>query len=299
MKKHLQIAILLALMMFTIGTVFAEVDEWWTEIGASPIPQNADSPLIKAFPSGLIVDWQRKVAVTTGRSAISGPMTVENREKIRRSAESQALKTLIDSIGLVRIDGFTKLSDLFDNNAALKSDVATLIKKTYRIVHEKVYKDEGVLEIAIEFYLAGKAGLGGTVFPRLLSELPSAPSPTPSTSTNEGYTGLIIDASGLGVEGGLCPKIYSEDGREISSLTREKNRSTLITSGMVDYGPATAFTSNETARAGENPLNIIASKRMKSPYGCDIVIASSEAEEMIKANRSGNFLKDLRVVILL
>jgi len=287
--------------MIMCGTVYAEVDEWWTEVGSSPIDPASDSPLIVTYPSGLTIDWQSKVAITTGSSAITGPMTIENRDKISGLAEENALKTMINAIGTLRVDGFTTLSDLFSNDPVLQDDVDSLIKKAHRIIHEKVLKEEAVLEVTIEMPLTGKAGLGGTVFPKLLPKLPSS-SPTPPASpeiSSQNYTGLVIDASGLGITGGLSPKIYSEDGTEIFALSRNKDKSILITSGMADYALVTSMGSELVQRAGDNPLNVTATKRMKSPYGCDIVISSFEAEKILKADKASNILKELKAVILL
>lgn len=279
----------------------AEIGQWWSELGAPPLNSTEDSPLISSYPDGLTIDWQRKTVMTAGRAAITGPMTVENRGKIKKLAENQALENLIDSIGMVRIDGFTRLSDLYSKNLTLSDDIAKLIRKTYRVVYEKVYRNENILEITVEFDLAGKGGLSGTLMPKLLAGLPSpssSPSPSPTPSP-ESFTGLVIDASGLGVEGGLSPKIYSKDGREIFSLPRNTDKSALINYGVADYAPVLDSSSREAARAGENPLSVTAVSKLKSPYNCDIVISSEDADKVIKADASSNFLRRLKVVILL
>ena len=275
--------------------------EWWEEEGVPPITNTSDSSILTSYPGGLVIDWQRKVAISTGRAAISGPMTVQNRENIKKLALNQALDQLSDMIGLLRIDSFTRLADLIDKDFALRDDISGLIRKSYRIVHEKVLKNEGILETTVEFDLAGKKGLSGTLFPDLLQTLPS---PTPSASkeisaNEEIYTGLIIDASGLGIEGGLAPKIVTPDGKEIYCLRRDTDRSALINSGFIDYSPASSDASEEVGRAGENPLMITAEKKVKGAYNCDIVIASDDAEKIADADRKFGFLNKTKVVILL
>jgi len=302
MRNKITVLITLCVIFLLFGSVFAEeIGEWWKEEGEAPFTITSDSPLLSSYPGGLVVDWGRKAAIMTGSSAVSGPMTVENREKIRKLAENRALDGLITSIGLVRVNSFTKLSDLLDNKYGLRASISDLIRKTHRIVHEKVYKDAGVFEITIEFDLSSKRGLSGTLISVLLSDLES---PTPSVpkafaETSEAYTGLIVDASGLGIEGGLCPTIVSDDGREIYSLKRDIDKSAFITDGFSDYVLAESQSSEEVSRAGSNPLLIGAKNKLKGPYDCDIVIPSSEAEKMIEADRSSGFLKKLKVVILL
>lgn len=302
--------ILIAFIAIPLSGSYAEVGMWWGEEGEFPFIETADSPIFTSYPGGLVIDWQRKVAIVSGRSSVSGPMTLENRSKILKSAVDQAFNKLANTIGLIRVDGFTRLSDLMDNDFALRGKVLDLIRKSYRIVREKVYKTEGMLEVTIEFDLAGKKGLSGTLFPAYLgklfaSSLPdrqAGPTPLPappSQITSEAYSGLIVDASDLGIEGGLAPRILSEDGSEIFSIRKGVDKSALITSGCVDYALASTQTSEEVFRAGDSPLIIPALKKLKSTYDCDIVIASSEAENIRQADKSGGFLRKLKVVILL
>jgi hypothetical protein len=300
-KAVYYVIILLILAVLPNSSTYAEIGTWWVEEGDPPYDETTDSPLLKSYPGGLVIDWQKKVAITTGRVALTGPMTIQNREKIKRIAENQALDKLINCIGLIRIDGFTKLSDIIDRNFALRGDIINLIRKTYRIIHEEVYKDEDILKVTIKFDLAGKAGLSGTLFPVYLKELPS---PTPSAvssseTTSEVYSGLIIDASDLGIEGGLSPNIISPDGQMVYFLIRNPDKGALITSGFVDYVPATGYSSEDVSRAGEAPLRISAKTKLKSPYNCDIVISREDAEKVIKADTASNFLRKLKVVILL
>ena len=304
MRKILGFAAVFIIIMTFASAPLAEVGTWWGEEGEPPFVETADSPILTSCPGGLTVDWQRKVAIASGRSVVSGPMTLENRGKILKLAVDQALNKLTNTIGLVRVDGFTKLSDLMESDFSLRGKISDLIKKSYRIVHEKVYKAEGVIEVTVEFDLSGKKGLGGTLFPIYLGQLFSSSPPTPSPASREAassevYTGLIIDASNLGVEGGLAPRVLSEDGREIFSIRKGIDKSVLITYGCVDYALASSQTSDEVSRAGENPLIITAIKKLKSTYNCDIVISSNEADNIRKADESASFLRKLRVVILL
>jgi len=293
--------ILVFLLSFFAYFAFSQVGEWWNEQGSMPFDENTDSPLFTSYPGGITIDWQRKVVISKGKSALVGPMTVENRAKIRKNAENLALERLISLIELIRINGYLKLSDITDRNFGLRSDIASLVRKTYIVVHEKVHKDQQILEIFIEFELFGKAGLAGTFFPQYLKELPSPPlaKENSAESDSKKYSGLIIDASNLGIEGGLTPKVLSEDGSKVFYIKRKINKSELITKGFVDYAPAIAYSFDDVSRAGENPLIVTAKSKMKSPYNCDIVISHNDAEKIRKADATSNFLFDLKAVILL
>jgi hypothetical protein len=300
MRRSLNFIIVIILLVFVGSNSPAEMGQWWSEEGVEPFALTADSPIYSSFPGGLVIDWQRKVAISTGRAALTGPMTVENREQLKKIAENDALERLAALIGLVRFDGFTRLSDITDQALTLQNNIPKLIKKSNRITHEKVRENSGILEITVEFNLNGKSGLSGTLFPSYLTTLPPPPSSENySSSTGEGCTGLIIDASNLGIEGGLAPNIVSEDGTNIYSLKKGLDKSKLIIKGFVDYALSGSHSTNEVSRAGENPLTISAKSKLKSPYNCDIVISDEDAAKVVDADRSSGFLKKLNVVILL
>jgi len=296
--------LLVILLIILILPSYAQVSEWWVEEGSHSYGETTDSPLFTSYPGGLVVDWQRKVAISKGAAALAGPMTIENRAKIKKLAREMAIEKLILLIGFVRIDGFTRLSDAIDRDFSLNTAINKLIRKTYNVVHEKVYKDQSMLEVTVEFELTGKAGLSGTLFPVYLKTLPPSPATLPASrpsleSTSEACTGLIVDASNLGIEGGLVPNIFSENGEQIFNLTRNPDKSVLILDGVVDYAPATGHSSGEISRAGENPLIISAKSKLKSPYNCDIVVTQEDAERIKNADAASYFLRRLRVVILL
>gem|GEM_PF-2083419 len=297
--KNTLICILSVIMSLISGfSVLAEVSEWWVEEGSNPYEETADSPILRSFPGGLTVDWQRKAAISRGWAALNGSLTVQNRAKIRRNAENMALERLISSVGLIRVDGVTRLSDIIDNDFPLRSSIISLIKKTARVIHEKVYGEGDILEVTLEFNLAGKAGLAGTFFPEYLMTLPS-PSGTNEAAPDGAITGLIIDASNLGVEGGISPNVVSEDGRKIYCLKRNIDKRMLILEGFVDYSPSIGYSSAEVSRAGDFPLTVAAKSKLKSPYNCDIVLSREDADRILEADSASNFLRDLKVVILL
>lgn len=300
MKKAL-ISVLIFVVLGAFAALFAaEIGEWWAKEGEPPYQDGADSPLLASYPGGLVVDWGRKVAIIKGRVGLNGPLSVENREKLKQTALYDAVDSLLLTLGLVRYDGFTRIADLYDRYLSLQSDMNKLVKKTYRTVCEKVYEKENMLEITFEFDLVGKKGLSGLIFPIVLGDAPSPISYEGSSAPSpEIFSGLIVDASNLGVEGGLSPNIYDEKGNKVYSLTKGINKSALILGGLQDYAISTFATQEEVARAGANPLCITAKSRLKSPFGCDIVISNVDAEKIRAADAASGFIKDLKVVILL
>lgn len=107
------------------------------------------------------------------------------------------------------------------------------------------------------------------------------------------YTGLIIDATGLGLKPTLFPEIVSEDGKRLYSFDVVEDEYRRKYS-IVEYHK-TLSEALKSRRVGGNPL-IIGAKAVKD--GVQILIDSDILQEIMKSSKVYDFLKEGKVVIV-
>ena len=109
------------------------------------------------------------------------------------------------------------------------------------------------------------------------------------------YTGLVIDARGLGVKPAMAPKIVSEGGQEIYGFS-VVDRNWVIQQGMAGYskdlGAAQAHD-----RVAARPVTIKAVAAAGSNK-TDVVIANADAQLLLGSGQSLGFLEQARVMLV-
>lgn len=121
--------------------------------------------------------------------------------------------------------------------------------------------------------------------------VPSAPRPTAAAI----YTGLVIDARGLGVKPAMAPKILSEGGQEIYGFS-VVDRNWVIQQGMAGYskelGAAQAH-----ERVTDRPLTVKA-VAASGANKTDIVIGNTDAQLLLGSGSHLAFLEKARVMLV-
>lgn len=111
------------------------------------------------------------------------------------------------------------------------------------------------------------------------------------------HTGLIVDASTLGVIPSLGFQILVMDTKEILYGLSTVDRMKVIDhKGMAGY-TRSVEQAKKMARAGNNPL-IIKASTVSGERSADIFVSKENAANIYKANLEGGFLKNLDVVIV-
>ena len=110
------------------------------------------------------------------------------------------------------------------------------------------------------------------------------------------YTGLVINARGLGVKPCLNPKIYMEDGR-VAYGVEWVDRESFEEKGIVGYSsPQNDFDRNP--RVTHKPL-IIKAIGVKGGSQTDLVIDTADAQTLHLVPEHLEFLKRGRVLVVL
>jgi len=110
------------------------------------------------------------------------------------------------------------------------------------------------------------------------------------------FTGIIIDARGLGLEATFAPAIYDQTGKAVYG-TNSIDPKFAVDSGMVDYAstPELVLEAEQgKSRAGNSPMIIKAIALKDNNHS--IIINTSDAGKILAANQSAGFLNKCAVV---
>ncbi|MGL1902027.1 MAG: LPP20 family lipoprotein [Fibrobacterales bacterium] len=248
------------------------------------------------------VDWNKRVvtAVGIGVPNPSAP-AVAARPMAIRAARQVALRNALELIKGIHIDGETTIENFMVKSDVVQSQVEGYIR-SFKMGAPKYMSDKSI-EVLVEVPLS--AALLEQVLPQTVAQPTSvAPVPAPVEAiessvkplANEQYTGLIIDARGLGVMPSLGPKLFNEKGTEIYG-SANVTRSFAVKWGMAGYAKTPEQAKKMVDRLGENP-GIIKAKKGTGASRCDLVLKNKDAESIVAAAESMKFLADCRVVIL-
>ncbi len=170
----------------------------------TPPPSTGYPPLVARGVDGVKIDWEKGFILAEGKGRIKGDLLAGRRAAIV-VAQSRALRALEG----VRIKGEKRAGDL-----GMEYHLRGLVKGG-SIVREGT--DGDFYRVVLKVPIYGIRGLTS-----LISD-PSIGAPFSSIDDNppvksgdvDGYTGIVVDATGLGLEPSLIVDLYAEDGEPI------------------------------------------------------------------------------------
>jgi hypothetical protein len=110
------------------------------------------------------------------------------------------------------------------------------------------------------------------------------------------YTGLIVDARGLGAKPAMYPRLITVTGEAIYDVM-SANPNLVIEKGLVEY--CTDLEKAEgSPRIGDNPL-VVEAINVSGECSTDIVLTDGDAKTVAKAVAASDFLSSARVIIIL
>jgi hypothetical protein len=126
------------------------------------------------------------------------------------------------------------------------------------------------------------------------------PEPAPSTGTGqappgEAYTGLLVDARGLGLKPALAPRILDEQGKELyagEALARDQ----AVQAGVAGYAKDMIAGSRQQ-RVTDKPL-IVKGVRASGNKATDIVLDGEGVKAIQQSEPSAHYLRQARVVVV-
>ncbi|MCK9420436.1 MAG: LPP20 family lipoprotein [Nitrospirae bacterium] len=240
------------------------------------------------------VDWTTGVltAVGIGAPPAQPANAAQARAMAERAAQVVAYRNLLEAVKGVRVDSTTTVENFIITSDVIRTEVSGIIQGA--TIMDKKYMSDGSVEVTVGMKLTG------ALAESLLPKTPPTP-PTGLTGTlapaapGQLYTGLIVDARGLGVKPAMAPKILNEDGKEVYG-SAWINRDYAVREGMVGYlkDPVQAQTN---PRVTDKPLMVKAIK-VAGDARVDMVITNADAAMLHSASENLSMLQKCRVIVL-
>lgn len=238
------------------------------------------------------VDWTTGVvtAVGIGAPPANAANPAQARAMAERAAQVVAYRNLLEAIKGVRVDSTTTVENFMVTSDLIRTQVSGFVQGA--TVTDKKYMSDGSVEVTVGMKLTG--ALADSLLPKGPLAPPTGLVTTPGTA-GQTFTGLIVDARGLGVRPAMAPKVVNEEGKEVYG-SAWINRDWAVREGMAGYlkDPLQA---QQNPRVTDRPLLVKAIKA-SGDARVDVVISNADASMIHGASQNLSFLEKCKVIIL-
>lgn len=245
-----------------------------------PAIADEDKSIVEKLEHGQ-VNWTKKTVIATGSGAPN--LKLSNVAQVRlaaeRAAKLDAHRNILETLKGVKITAATLGAEPLADGQ-VRTQIEGIVRGC-KVIDTRYYSDGGV-DVVLECPLDG--GLSTVL-------TPSKEQKPVSTTGEAKYTGLIVDAVGLGVKPALAPNINDAAGKEIYGKAMV-NPNFLRQHGVAVY-VRSVDEAKQNGRVGANPLVLKASK--VGGVASDLEISGEDAEKLSGQNLT--FLAEARVVI--
>ncbi len=296
-KKSILCAILSALLVLFSFPMLA---------GAKPVANingaviDIDPGVQKVGAAGGI-NWEKQTvqALGMGVPPANAGSQAQARAMARRAAYVDAQRNLLETIQGVQVDAETTVKNMALDSDVVKTKLNGLVKG-YRVVKEQEMPD-GSFQVLLAVKLYGTDGLAGAIAdPAKPVQQQSIPQPSPEfkppAAAPRVCTGLVVDASGLGLERSMAPLVYDETGRIIyGNMYVDHNY--VVANGLVDYASspgAVELVQSGQSRAGADPARVKAIALRD--HNRNVVVSKADGDAILDANGPSGFLLKCAVV---
>jgi hypothetical protein len=259
----------------------------WGLLLVVPLTALGQAPDAKAPPAsaaagvGPGINWEGQVLRATGSGApdLKAANPAQARLGAERAAKLDAFRNLLEQARGIQVSAGRSLGDELSRDE-VKGRVEGALRG-FKVVGRRYFSDSGV-ELDVEVPLAALTAAVGPVAEEAAIVL--------NADGAKKYTGLVVDARGLGLKPVLAPRLVDAAGKPLygaAVLTAEARGTT---------GVAAWFATLEAARkaelVGDAPLVVKAAQLQ----GSDLVLNAEGARALTEANT--RFLSEGRVAIV-
>lgn len=257
------------------------------------------------------VNWDKGAEADVEAIGIGLPpenMGVRGNILARRAAVVDAQRNLAEMIQGVQIDSETVMENLVITSDVVRSKVSAMVKGA-RIVDEGVNADGSYfVKIRVPMYGVTNS-IASVALPEIRDNMEAEPLPEITDSTlsesdvkdvqRAAYTGVVINATGMGLEPTFSPVVYDVNGRVVYGI-RNLDYDKAISQGMVEYA-SSLEKATHGSRAGDNPLviNAVGVRGGKNSVNkVNVVVSVEDGDRILLASEKSGILQNCAVVFV-
>ena len=219
----------------------------------------------------------------------------------RVAAVMDAQRNLLGVIKGVQIDSETLMEDLMVSSDVVRRNIAGVLQGA-QVIDEGLNADGSYyVRMSVPLYGAQNS-VAAAALPEVVKNVVPEPLPVVDVGTTPlpkeevkktrqtSYTGVVIDASGLGLRPTFSPVVYDTNGRAVYGISNI-DADYAIANGMVEY----------KSRAGGNPLVVKAESvrgGANSSNPVNVVVSVKDADRILLANEKSGMLGNCAVVFV-
>ena len=240
------------------------------------------------------INWSRGVVQAKGigipPTKLSGDSNA--RTEALTDAKLNASHVILKIIKELRINGTTVVGDYAIQEPAIMSKIENMVNNAK--VVKKEYLTDGTVKLEMEMNLRG--GFAQLILPKDIKPLDSIKLVTTNKASSPVFTGLVVDAKGLGVKPVMVPKIIDENNQEVYG-SAFVSREYAVQQGMSGYS-RDLKDSLKDKRVSDYPL-VVKGLKTSGPVHSEIVISNADASKLRGISESLYFMKKCRVIIVI
>jgi hypothetical protein len=210
-----------------------------------------------------------------------------------RAAKESASGYLLEMVKNVQVDSARKVKDFMVESDAVNAQINGMVQRA--VIADQLYMPDGTVEVKIRVPLYGE--LSNIILPAAFARmnLKNEASPASTAPPTVMYSGIVVDARGIGIRSAMIPKIFDEAGKEIYSLA-SVDIQYAVRQGVSGY-TRDLEAAQKNQRVAVNPLTV---KALKSAGAgkTDIIISNADYAKIKNAAHSELLLKQCRVLIV-
>ena len=184
-------------------------------------------PLVEQISSGS-VNWTSGWVKATGIGVPPPNAGPAGKAMAQRAAFSVAVRNLLEVVKGVRIDSATLVEHYLVQDDVIKSQVNGFVKGAQ--IEKTNASPDGSVEVLVKAPLWGVNSL----YDPFLDQMGVQDQHLPPEPAEDGYTGLVIDARGLGVKPACFPAVLDDKGAMVFG-SKTVDRAAAQKDGMVHY----------------------------------------------------------------
>lgn len=266
-------------------------------------------PLVERVGSSGSVNWATGWIKSTGLGvAPPGSAGGAGQAMAQRAAFAVAIRNLLETVKGIRVDSTTLLDNYMTQNDVIKTQVTGFVKGA-QIAQTNPHPD-GSVEVTVKVPMYGVDSLMTPILPEkgFMSQDISPESP-------DGYTGMVIDARGLGLKPACFPSVMDDKGQVVYS-PQTVDKAAAEKDGMVHYMTApkgvdlsslfgegayvirpVQATPAVVPREGRRPLKIKGMDKAGA-LKANVIISSDDAKKIREDASMSGALKRSRVTVV-